>query len=230
MLKYIARKVFGTRSEKILKSLKPFLSEINKLEKEINILSDNELKAKTLEFKNKLKNGQTLDDIIIEAFAVVRETAKRVLGERHYDVQIIGGLVLHKGMITEMKTGEGKTLVSSLPAYLNALKGEGVHIVTVNDYLAKRDSEWMGMIYKFHGLSVGCLIGSTPEEERKKVYACDIVYGTNNEFGFDYLKDNLKHNINSLVQRKFNFAIFIAPVSSLNSNKCAVMSSVGGLF
>ena len=207
MLKYIARKVFGTRSEKILKSLKPFLNKINALEKEINNFSDNELKAKTLEFKNKLKNGQVLDDIIVEAFAIVRETAKRVLGERHYDVQILGGLVLHKGMITEMKTGEGKTLVSSLPAYLNALTGEGVHIVTVNDYLAKRDSEWMGKIYQFHGLSVGCLVNNTPEEERKKVYECDIVYGTNNEFGFDYLKDNLKHNINSLVQRKFNFAI-----------------------
>ncbi|EDV18472.1 hypothetical protein TRIADDRAFT_9762, partial [Trichoplax adhaerens] len=141
------------------------------------------------------------------AFAVVRETAKRVLGERHYDVQILGGLVLHRGMISEMKTGEGKTLVSSLPAYLNSLTGKGVHIVTVNDYLAKRDSEWMGKIYKFHDLSVGCLVNDTPEEERKKVYQCDIVYGTNNEFGFDYLRDNLKHNISSLVQREFNFAI-----------------------
>ncbi len=207
MLKYIARKVFGTRSEKILKSLNPVLNKINNFEKEISALSDNELKAKTKEFKDRLKNGQMLDDIIVEAFAVVRETAKRVLGERHYDVQILGGLVLHKGMITEMKTGEGKTLVSSLPVYLNALTGKGVHVVTVNDYLAKRDSEWMGKIYQFHNLSVGCLVNNTPEEEKKRVYECDIVYGTNNEFGFDYLRDNLKHNINSLVQREFNFAI-----------------------
>jgi preprotein translocase subunit SecA len=207
MLKYIARKVFGTRSEKILKSLNPVLNKINNFEKEISALSDNELKAKTKEFKDRLKNGQMLDDIIVEAFAVVRETAKRVLGERHYDVQILGGLVLHKGMITEMKTGEGKTLVSSLPVYLNALTGKGVHVVTVNDYLAKRDSEWMGKIYQFHNLSIGCLVNNTPEEEKKRVYECDIVYGTNNEFGFDYLRDNLKHNINSLVQREFNFAI-----------------------
>ncbi|WP_236869974.1 preprotein translocase subunit SecA [Candidatus Bandiella numerosa] len=207
MLKYIARKVFGTRSEKILKSLNPVLNKINNFEKEISPLSDDELKAKTKEFKDRLKNGQILDDIIVEAFAVVRETAKRVLGERHYDVQILGGLVLHKGMITEMKTGEGKTLVSSLPVYLNALTGKGVHVVTVNDYLAKRDSEWMGKIYQFHNLSVGCLVNNTPEEEKKRVYECDIVYGTNNEFGFDYLRDNLKHNINSLVQREFNFAI-----------------------
>ena len=207
MLKYIARKVFGTRSEKILKSLNPVLNKINNFEKEISALSDNELKAKTKEFKDRLKNGQALDDIIVEAFAVVRETAKRVLGERHYDVQVLGGLVLHKGMITEIKTGEGKTLVSSLPVYLNALTGKGVHVVTVNDYLAKRDSEWMGKIYEFHNLSVGCLVNNTPEEEKKRVYECDIVYGTNNEFGFDYLRDNLKHNINSLVQREFNFAI-----------------------
>jgi preprotein translocase subunit SecA len=207
MLKYIARKVFGTRSEKILKSLNPVLNKINNFEKEISVLSNDELKAKTKEFKDRLKNGQSLDDIIVEAFAVVRETAKRVLGERHYDVQILGGLVLHKGMITEMKTGEGKTLVSSLPVYLNALTGKGVHVVTVNDYLAKRDSEWMGKIYEFHNLSVGCLVNNTPEEEKKRVYECDIVYGTNNEFGFDYLRDNLKHNINSLVQREFNFAI-----------------------
>ena len=207
MLKYIARKVFGTRSEKILKSLNPVLNKINNFEKEISALSNDELKAKTKEFKDRLKNGQALDDIIVEAFAVVRETAKRVLGERHYDVQILGGLVLHKGMITEMKTGEGKTLVSSLPVYLNALTGKGVHVVTVNDYLAKRDSEWMGKIYEFHNLSVGCLVNNTPEEEKKRVYECDIVYCTNNEFGFDYLRDNLKHNINSLVQREFNFAI-----------------------
>lgn len=207
MLNYISRKVFGTRSEKILKSLKPILNKINGLEKEMSTLSDDALKARTLGFINKLKNGQVLDDIVVEAFAVVRETAKRVLGERHYDVQILGGLVLHKGMIAEMKTGEGKTLVSSLPAYLNALTGKGVHVVTVNDYLAKRDSEWMRKIYQFHNLSVGCLVNDTSEEEKKMIYGCDIVYGTNNEFGFDYLRDNLKYNINSLVQRELNFAI-----------------------
>jgi preprotein translocase subunit SecA len=207
MLKYIARKIFGSRSEKILKSFKRIAQQINDLEKDISILSDDELKAKTVEFKERLKNGETLDEILPEAFAVARETAKRVLGERHYDVQILGGLILHHGMITEMKTGEGKTLVSSLPIYLNALSGNSVHVVTVNDYLAKRDSEWMGKIYTFHGLSVGCLTNSTPEQQRKKVYACDIVYGTNNEFGFDYLRDNLKHNVDSLVQREFNFAI-----------------------
>ena len=207
MLGYLAKRIFGTRSDKILKSLKPILEKVNKLEEDISILSNDELKAKTLKFKESLAKGKTLDEILPEAFAVVRETARRVLNERHYDVQILGGLVLHKGMIAEMKTGEGKTLVSSLPVYLNALSGNGVHVVTVNDYLAKRDSEWMGKIYKFHGLSVGCLTNSAPEEERKKAYQCDITYGTNNEFGFDYLRDNLKHTIDSLVQKEFNFAI-----------------------
>ena len=207
MLGYLAKKVFGTRSDKILKSLRSTLEKVNKLEGDISILSDDELKAKTFKFKGSLAKGKTLDEILPEAFAVIRETARRVLNERHYDVQILGGLVLHKGMIAEMKTGEGKTLVSSLPVYLNALSGKGVHVVTVNDYLAKRDAEWMGKIYKFHGLSVGCLTNNTPEEERKRVYQCDIVYGTNNEFGFDYLRDNLKHNIESIVQREFNFAI-----------------------
>ena len=207
MLGYLAKKVFGTRSDKILKSLRSTLEKVNKLEGDISILSDDELKAKTFKFKESLAKGKTLDEILPEAFAVIRETARRVLNERHYDVQILGGLVLHKGMIAEMKTGEGKTLVSSLPVYLNALSGKGVHVVTVNDYLAKRDAEWMGKIYKFHGLSVGCLTNNTPEEERKRVYQCDIVYGTNNEFGFDYLRDNLKHNIESIVQREFNFAI-----------------------
>ena len=172
MLKYIARKVFGTRSEKILKSLNPVLNKINNFEKEISALSNDELKAKTKEFKDRLKNGQALDDIIVEAFAVVRETAKRVLGERHYDVQILGGLVLHKGMITEMKTGEGKTLVSSLPVYLNALTGKGVHVVTVNDYLAKRDSEWMGKIYEFHNLTVGCYTLCTKINEVVVISLC----------------------------------------------------------
>ena len=208
MLQYILRKLFDSRSDKILRSLATVLNEINRLEKTMSALTDSALQIKTLEFKRRLnENISNLDTITIEAFAVVRETAKRVLGERHYDMQILGGLVLNKGMIAEMKTGEGKTLASSLTVYLNALSGNGVHVITVNDYLAKRDSEWMGKIYRFHNLTVGCLTNSTREEERKKVYECDIVYGTNNEFGFDYLRDHLKHDIKSLVQKKLNFAI-----------------------
>ncbi|MFQ3307705.1 MAG: preprotein translocase subunit SecA [Candidatus Midichloriaceae bacterium] len=207
MLNYLKKKIFGNISTKIIKELTPSLRKINNIEKSLQNLSDEDLRSKTQEFKKVLKSGGSLDDIMHEAFAVVRETAKRVLNERHYDVQILGGLVLHKGMISEMKTGEGKTLVSSLPIYLNCLTEKGVHVVTVNDYLAKRDSEWMGKIYKFHGLTVGCITNTTPEDKRKEMYMSDIVYGTNNEFGFDYLRDNLKHNTESLVQRDFHFAI-----------------------
>jgi preprotein translocase subunit SecA len=163
--------------------------------------------AKTGEFKERIAKGESLDEILPEAFAVVREAARRTLGERHYDVQLIGGIVLHEGKIAEMATGEGKTLVSTLPAYLNALKGEGVHIVTVNDYLAKRDSEWMGAIYKFLGLSVGVILHELNDRERQVAYGCDITYGTNNEFGFDYLRDNMKFEIKDMVQRELNYAI-----------------------
>ena len=200
-------KLFKSYSEKEVKRLRPLVDKINAFEPEIEKLSDEELKAKTPYFKEQLKNGKTLDDILPEAFAVVREASKRVLGMRHFDVQLIGGIVLHQGRIAEMKTGEGKTLVATLPAYLNALSGEGVHIITVNDYLAKRDSEWMGKLYSFLGLTVGLVISQMKPKEKQEAYACDITYGTNNEFGFDYLRDNMVVYKNQLVQRKLNYAI-----------------------
>ncbi len=200
-------KIFGTYSDRAVKEIKPIIEKINSLEPEIKALSDDELKGMTEKFKVRLSNGETLDDILPEAFAVVREAAWRVLGQRHYDVQLIGGIVLHQGRIAEMKTGEGKTLVSTLPAYLNALEGKGVHIVTVNDYLAKRDSEWMGKIYNFLGLTVGVVIHGLNHEERKAAYACDITYGTNNELGFDYLRDNMVRYKSDLVQRDLHFAV-----------------------
>ena len=200
-------KVFGTYSEKEVKRVKPIVEKINSLEDEISKLTDVELKAKTEEFKNRLNNGETLDDILPESFAVVREASKRVLGMRHFDVQLIGGIILHQGRIAEMKTGEGKTLVATLPVYLNALSGKGVHVITVNDYLAKRDSEWMGKLYKFLGLSVGLVIAGMDPEEKRMAYASDITYGTNNEYGFDYLRDNMVIYKNQLVQRELNYAI-----------------------
>ena len=200
-------KLFKSYSDKEVKRVMPIVKKINDLEAEISKLSDDELKAKTLEFKNQLKVGKKLDDILPEAFAVVREASKRVLGMRHFDVQLIGGIILHQGRIAEMKTGEGKTLVATLPAYLNALTGDGVHVITVNDYLAKRDSEWMGKLYTFLGLSVGLVIAGMKPVEKQKAYACDITYGTNNEFGFDYLRDNMVVYKNQLVQRKLNYAI-----------------------
>ena len=200
-------KLFGTHSDRAVKSLRPVVETINGLEPEIKKLSDSELAAKTVEFKNRIANGETTDDILPEAFAVVREAAVRVLGQRHYDVQLIGGMVLHQGQISEMKTGEGKTLVSTLPAYLNALEGKGVHVVTVNDYLAKRDSEWMGKVFRFLGLTVGVILHDMKPAERREAYACDITYATNNELGFDYLRDNMVRYKEHLVQRGLNFAI-----------------------
>src|SRR5258707_12084023 len=170
-------------------------------------MSDDELRARTEMLKARLAAGETLDDILEDAFATVREAAKRVLGQRHFDVQLVGGMILHRGMISEMKTGEGKTLVATLPVYLNALGGRGVHVVTVNDYLAKRDSEWMGKLYKFLGLSVGVIVHELDDEERREAYAADVTYGTNNEFGFDYLRDNMKFDLRDCVQRVHNFAI-----------------------
>lgn len=190
-----------------LKRLEEYVKRINELEPQISKLSDEELKGKTVEFKQKLERGATLDDLLIEAYAVVREVAKRTIGMRHFDVQLIGGIVLHQGKIAEMQTGEGKTLVATLPAYLNALEGKGVHIVTVNDYLAKRDRYWMGPIYEFLGLEVGLLQNDTPMLERKKAYMADITYGTNNEFGFDYLRDNIALSADQIVQRELNYAI-----------------------
>lgn len=200
-------KIFGTYSEKEVKRVMPIVDKINGLEPEISKLSDEELTGKTQEFKKRLNEGETLDDILPEAFAVVREASKRVLGMRHFDVQLIGGIILHQGRIAEMKTGEGKTLVATLPVYLNALTGKGVHVVTVNDYLAKRDSEWMGKLYKFLGLSVGLVIAGMNSEQKQKAYNSDITYGTNNEYGFDYLRDNMVIYKNDMVQRPLNYAI-----------------------
>ncbi len=200
-------KLFKSYSEKEVKRVRPIVEKINSLEPEIEKLTDEELKAKTPYFKEQLEKGKSLDDILPEAFAVVREASKRVLGMRHFDVQLIGGIILHQGRIAEMKTGEGKTLVATLPAYLNALTEKGVHVITVNDYLAKRDSEWMGKLYNFLGLSVGLVISGMKPNEKKEAYACDITYGTNNEFGFDYLRDNMVVYENQLVQRDLHYAI-----------------------
>jgi preprotein translocase subunit SecA len=207
MIKYAIKKIFGTSNDRELKKLMPVVEEINQLEPIMEKLSDDELKAYTPKFQERVKMGETLDDLLVEAFAVVRETGKRVLKMRHFDVQLMGGVVLHQGRIAEMKTGEGKTLVATLAAYLNALGGKGVHIVTVNDYLANRDSQWMGQIYKFLGLSVGVIQHDMSDAQRQEAYGCDITYGTNNEFGFDYLRDNMKFEVEHLVQREFNFAI-----------------------
>ena len=187
----LIQKIFGTYSQRELKSIYPIADKIEALGDEYRQLTDEQLQAKTPEFKQRLQQGETLDDILPEAFAAVREAADRVLGLRPYRVQLIGGIVLHQGRIAEMKTGEGKTLVATLPAYLNALSGNGVHIVTVNDYLAKRDSEWMGKVHRFMGLTVGLIIHDLTKEERQAAYAADITYGTNNEMGFDYLRDNM---------------------------------------
>ena len=200
-------KIFGTYSEKEVKRIKPIVEKINNLEAEIEKLSDSELKAKTEYFKQELQNGKTLDDILPEAFAVVREASKRVLGMRHFDVQLIGGIVLHQGRIAEMKTGEGKTLVATLPVYLNALTGLGVHVVTVNEYLARRDSEWMGKLYKFLGLTVGLVYSGMDPKEKRLAYKSDVTYGTNSEFGFDFLRDNMAISKEALLQRKLNYVI-----------------------
>ena len=200
-------KLFGSKNDKTIQSLRKIVDQVNALEEKISKLSDTDLQNKTTEFRSQLKNKTSLDTILPEAFAVVREASKRVLNMRHFDVQILGGIVMHQGRIAEMKTGEGKTLVSTLPAYLNALEGNGVYVVTVNEYLAKRDSEWMGELFQFLGLSVGLVNSSISQENRKKAYACDIIYGTNNEFGFDYLRDNLASNIDEFCQTNRHFAI-----------------------
>ncbi|HXA49443.1 MAG TPA: preprotein translocase subunit SecA [Candidatus Acidoferrum sp.] len=207
MIDSLLAKVFGTKNEREVKAMLPVVAQINELEPATRELSDIDLAAKTIEFKERLAQGATLDDLLVEAFAVVREAGRRVLNMRHFDVQLIGGMVLHNGKIAEMKTGEGKTLVATLPSYLNALAGNGVHVVTVNDYLARRDSEWMGRLYKFLGLRVGVIVHDLDDQERKDAYAADITYGTNNEFGFDYLRDNMKFRIEDCVQRPHHFAI-----------------------
>ena len=207
MLGALARGLFGTANDRVVKGFDKPVAKINALEPELAKLSDEQLRAKTAEFRERLTKGETLDDLLVEAFATVREASKRTLGQRHFDVQLKGGMVLHQGKIAEMKTGEGKTLVATLPVYLNALEGKGVHVVTVNDYLAKRDSEWMGQIYTFLGLRVGVIVHELDDEQRKAAYACDVTYGTNNEFGFDYLRDNMKFRLEDMVQRAFNYAI-----------------------
>src|SRR5579859_5721922 len=207
MIGAVARKLFGSANDRRIRAFRPRVDEINALEKELEQLSDEALRARTDEFKKQIAEGATLDDILVPAFATVREAGKRTLGQRHFDVQLIGGMVLHEGRISEMKTGEGKTLVATLPVYLNALAGRGVHVVTVNDYLAKRDAEWMGQIYTFLGLSVGVIVHGLDDEQRKKAYDCDVTYGTNNELGFDYLRDNMKYRLEDMVQRGHTYAI-----------------------
>ena len=207
MLNNLAKKIFGTPNDRYIKKISVIVEEINKLEDSMKILSDSDLKNNTSKLKKVFEKEKQLDAMLPEAFATVREASKRVLGQRHYDAQLVGGITLHQGKIAEMKTGEGKTLVATLPAYLNALTGNGVHIVTVNDYLASRDSEWMGQIYKFLDLSVGCVVPDLEDEKRKEAYKCDILYATNNELGFDFLRDNMKFSFEQMVQRPFNFAI-----------------------
>src|ERR687898_523012 len=207
MIGALARKFFGSSNDRRVKGYQSRVDAINALEPELINLSDEELRARTDRFKQELEGGKTLDDLLVPAFATVREAAKRTLGQRHFDVQLIGGMVLHEGDIAEMKTGEGKTLVATLAVYLNALAGNGVHVVTVNDYLAKRDSEWMGQIYGFLGLTVGVIVHGLDDGERKNSYACDITYGTNNEYGFDYLRDNMKYRLEDMVQRGHAYAI-----------------------
>ncbi|MFH0787544.1 MAG: preprotein translocase subunit SecA, partial [Pseudomonadota bacterium] len=207
MLFNALQKIFGSKNERELNRLQPLIRAINELEPEVAQLSDSQLQAKTAEFRERLAGGETLADLLTQAFAVVREVARRTLGQRHFDVQLVGGLVLHEGKIAEMKTGEGKTLAATLPVYLNALTGKGVHVVTVNDYLAKRDAAWMGAIYKFLGRAVGVIVHELDDLERQQAYRCDITYGTNNEFGFDYLRDNMKFRIEDMVQRELNYAI-----------------------
>ena len=203
----IFRKIFGSRNERQLKRMSRVIARINELESGIQALSDEQLKAKTAEFRQRHADGATLDDLLAEAFATVRETSRRVLGMRHFDVQLIGGMVLHQGRIAEMRTGEGKTLVATLAAYLNALPGQGVHVVTVNDYLARRDAGWMGKIYEFLGMTTGVVVAGQTQEQKRAAYQSDITYGTNNEFGFDYLRDNMAFTAQDRMQGMRNFAI-----------------------
>ena len=207
MIGSILTKVFGSKNERVLKDIQPLVSQINELESQTEHLDDSALAAKTAEFRQRAEKGESLEDLLPETFAVIREASKRVLGERHFDVQLLGGVVLHRGCIAEMKTGEGKTLTSTLPVYLNSLTGKGVHVVTVNDYLATRDAEWMGQVYRFLGMSAGRIVHDMNDAERREAYRADVTYGTNNEFGFDYLRDNMKFTLEEFCQRGFNYAI-----------------------
>ncbi len=207
MLSNVLTKVFGSKNERILKKLRPVVEQINSFEPEIQKLDDAGLRAKTVEFRERLTKGEPLDDLLPEAFAAVREAGRRVLDMRAYDVQLVGAIILHQGCITEMKTGEGKTLVATMPIYLNALSGKGAHVVTVNDYLARRDAEWMGEVYRFLGMTVGSIVHDMDDDARRAAYNSDITYGTNNEFGFDYLRDNMKFDVGDFCQRELNYAI-----------------------
>jgi preprotein translocase subunit SecA len=207
MFNRLLTSVFGSRNERLLRQLNGIVRKVNALESQMAALSDEQLQAKTPEFQQRIANGESLDKLLPEAFAVCREASKRVLGMRHYDVQLIGGMVLHMGKIAEMRTGEGKTLVATLPTYLNALAGKGVHVVTVNDYLARRDAGWMGKLYTWLGLTVGVVYPGMPHSDKHAAYAADITYATNNEIGFDYLRDNMKYQLAAMVQRPFNYAI-----------------------
>ena len=229
MLLKLVQKIFGSANDRLVRRLGHIVHKINEIESNFTSLSDYDLQQKTAEFKVRIEKGETLDDLLPEAFATVREAARRVLGERHYDVQLIGGMVLHNGMISEMRTGEGKTLVATAPVYLNALSGKGVHVVTVNDYLAQRDAEWMGRVYQFLGLSVGCIVSGISDMERKKAYNADITYATNNELGFDYLRDNMKFSLNDMVQRPFNYAI-VDEVDSILVDEARTPLIISGLF
>jgi preprotein translocase subunit SecA len=207
MLGGLAKAIFGSSNDRYVKSMMKIVDQINALEAEIAVMDDDRLKGQTQIFRDRLAAGETLDDILPEAFATVREASKRVMGMRHFDVQMVGGIVLHRGEIAEMRTGEGKTLTETLACYLNAIEGKGVHVVTVNDYLARRDAEWMGRIYGFLGLTTGVVVPNIQEHERRAAYESDITYATNNELGFDYLRDNMKYERAQMVQRPFNFAI-----------------------
>src|SRR5574343_175869 len=207
MIAGLLKKIFGSRNDRLIRQYTQTVRSVNALERRIQALTDEELRGKTGGFRQRVANGETLDDLLPEAFAVVREAGKRVHGMRHFDMQMVGGIVLHAGKIAEMRTGEGKTLTATLPVYLNALSGKGVHVITVNDYLASRDSDWMGRIYRFLGLTVGCNLSQMPHDQKKVAYAADITYGTNNEFGFDYLRDNMVYDPADRVQRGLNFAI-----------------------
>ncbi|MDQ3140118.1 MAG: preprotein translocase subunit SecA, partial [Pseudomonadota bacterium] len=202
-----AKSIFGSSNDRYVRSLQKIVDRINGYEQNIAAMTDDELRGQTAIFRARLEGGQAVDDLLPEAFATVREAASRVLGQRHYDVQMVGGIALHRGEIAEMRTGEGKTLVATLATYLNALEGNGVHVITVNDYLARRDADWMGQIYRFLGMTVGVIVPNLSDQQRRAAYGSDITYGTNNEFGFDYLRDNMKYERASMVQRPFNYAI-----------------------
>jgi preprotein translocase subunit SecA len=207
MLNYVLKLILGTKNERELRRIRPAVARVNELEPRFKAMKDEEFPRVTARWKEEVAKGRPLDELLPEAFALVREAGVRALGMRHFDVQLIGGMVLHEGKIAEMKTGEGKTLVATLPCYLNALAGRGVHVVTVNDYLARRDAEWMGRLHRFAGLTVGCVVHGLSDEERQQNYGCDITYGQNNEFGFDYLRDNMKFRLQDYVQRELHYAI-----------------------